>query len=344
MKRLAWCILVGCLALAWAIAYRATPSPDVGPPADRVARAYDVGDLLDLPPDPVEPPPLVVPASRYAGPPVRNAAGTFGDHEPTIEERRLKDLIGAIERGVDPNSWAVGRGTIATFGRRLIVVQTRANHGAVRTLLDDLRASPPRQVRVDAIWARLTPAELDALSPPSNAPVRTIDLPALERTPAAIAFRGQSTCLSGRRARITSGRARAAVTDVAAYVDTDKTGFEARAQQLLDGATIDVVPSLSPDGKAVLLDVRSELTRFAPDALPPIEVPTPRSPGGSSAESLRIDRLNLGVQAIQTSARGPTNAGIVIGETADPDQPPDSPKRLYLIVRATEWNAVAPRK
>jgi hypothetical protein len=341
MKRLAWCILLGCLALAWAIARHAPPSPDVGAPADRVARAYDVGDLLDLPPDPAEPPPLVVPASRHTPPPPRNAAGTYGDREPTVEERRLRNLVTAIERGVDPNSWAVGRGTIATFGRRLIVVQTRANHDAVRTLLDDLRAFPPRQVRVDAIWARLTPAELDALSPPSAAPVRTVDVAALERVPLAISFRGQSTCLSGRRARVTSGRARAAVTEVTAYITVDRAGFEARAAQLLDGATVDVVPSLSPDGASVLLDVRSELVRFAPDTLPPIEVPAPRTPGGSTAESLRIDRLNLGVQAIHTSARGPTDAGIVMGETADPDQPPDSPKRLYLIVRAAEWKAAA---
>jgi hypothetical protein len=339
MKRLPWCALLAFLALAWAIAHR-TARPSAGPPDERVARSYDVGDLLDLPPDPDEPPPLAEPASRYGPPPANTRVGMHGLFR-TPTQRCLDELADQIRVGVAPETWQPGHHSVTPFGRRLIIVQTRENHDLIRSLLDDLRGSPPRQVRVDVVWATLTPAELDALTvPTAPTPVRTVDLAALRRDPARIAFSGQTTCISGRRARVACGRARTAVTEVEAVFDNDHVAAAAHTQRLTDGATVDVIPSLSPDAANVLIDVQAEVSRFAPDDAPPIAVPASVGHGGTAPAPLHVDRLNFGVQIIRTSARGPTNVGLVIGETADPSPPAgaDANRRLYLIVSAAEWN------
>src|SRR6476469_8302891 len=48
-QRLGWLVVITCvLVTAWSLATRRRPA-DVGTPGERVARVYDVGDLVDVP-------------------------------------------------------------------------------------------------------------------------------------------------------------------------------------------------------------------------------------------------------------------------------------------------------
>jgi hypothetical protein len=163
-----------------------------------------------------------------------------------------------------------------------------------------------------------------------------VDVAALERVAGAIAYRGEGTGVSGQWARVQCGRARTVIDGVDVVVDEKKAGFAGQSKQLLDGAAVDVRASLGPPGGAALLDVRAEVTRWAPPDSAPIEVPVPLTPGGSSAANVKIDRLNLGVQSILTSLRGPTGAAILVGGTTEGDRAAQDGRRLYLIVRVSE--------
>jgi hypothetical protein len=81
------------------------------------------------------------------------------------------------------------------------------------------------------------------------------------------------------------------------------------------------------------------VTRFGPlGQSPAIEIPLPDSQKGTPGAGgvAKIERLNLGVQTLATTTRGPTGKAILIGGTTDPDAPPANPRQLYLIIRATE--------
>jgi hypothetical protein len=345
MKRLGWFILVGCLLIAAAIVRRSPP--DLGPPAERVVRTYDVSDLINIPPadpaDNADSAPPIVPASRLDPLPSLGGGGAGGGTPNPPETQRLDQLVQLVRTGIDPATWKPGFASVCHFGRRLVVVQTRENHRLVQSLLSELRANPPRQVRLDIIWATLRPDDLARvlIAPPAGAaasPATLIDLDALQRLHGAIAWRGRLTCASGQRARLCCGRTHTVPTEIEPIMSSDTGGFASKSQELLDGATIDVLPSLSPDGWGVTIDVNSEVTRWGPaPQLPPFEIPVPATPAGTPAgDIVKIDRLNLGVQTLATSARGPADAAILMGGTTDPDAPPGDPRQLYIIVRASE--------
>lgn len=345
-RRVGWFVVAACvLVTTWALMTRRRPA-DVGWYGDRVVRIYDVGDLLDVPLTeadseaqewrlpPMPPTSLSVPASGLGGPRASRIGGTGSD--PTSPERqRLQQLAELLKHGVDPSSWGAGLGSVMGVGRRLVVVQTRSNQQRVAGLLGELRAAPPRHVSVEAVWARLSEAELARFTVAAHDSVsRLIDLRSIQQTASsAVAYRGQAVGVSGQWLRVTCGRSRTVMTEVDSVFDANRAGFVGRAQQLLDGAAVDVRASLSPDGQRVLLDVRSEVNRRIGPDLPPIELPVPLTPGGSSEAGVKLDRLNLGVQSIATSLRGPTGAAIVIGGSTE-DGFDD--RQLYLVLRVSE--------
>lgn len=325
MKRLGWFILAGCALLALAIFY--TKPADKGPPGEWVVRMYDVGDLVDMP---IEEPAtgLVVPASGINTRPPDRAA-------QNVEKESLNQLIALVHSGIDPGSWSWGQSSVTSFGRRLVVVQTRQNQQAIAAMLEELRVHPLRQMHVEMIWATFPADDLAKITIPGDSPVRQIDLRALEKLPSAIAWRGEMTCRDWHNATVVCGKTQTILAGVDAWMDHTTGGFIGSTQQLLDGAVVHLLPSLNGDGSSVLLELHSEVTRINPTKSPPIELPTPRSPGGASGETMKLDRLNLGVQSITATVRAPTNAAIIIASTDDPDAKPADPRRLYLIGRIT---------
>lgn len=325
MKRHGWFILAGCALLALAIFY--TKPADKGPPGEWVVRMYDVGDLVDMP---IEEPatPLVVPASGVNAV-AHDRAARNGEKES------IDQLIKLVRSGIDPGSWSWGESSVTSFGRRLVVVATRRNQQAIAAMLDELRAHPLRQMHVEMIWATLSPDDLAKITISGDSLLRRIDLAALEKLPSAIAWRGETLCRDGHNAKIICGKSQTILTGVDVGIDQTMGGFIGSTQQLLDGAVVHLLPSLNGDGSAVLLDLHSEVTRISATKPPPIELPTPRSPGGASAETMKLDRLNLGVQSITATVRAPTNTAIIIASTDDPDAKPADPRRLYLIARIT---------
>jgi hypothetical protein len=354
LKRLGWFILAGCLLIAIAIVRRPAPA-DLGPPGDRVVRIYDVSDLLNLPaPQAVEDAnaaPAVVPASRLGVQPVvrygsggGGVGGLFGPGgaggrgtPPDPQNVRLDELAQLVSDSTAMRYSSSGY-SVTHFGRNIVVVQSRANQQLIRSLLAELRANPPRQLRLDIIWATLRPADLTPLIIASDSPATLIDDAALDRLPGAILWRGHILCITGQRIRLTCGRAYTVPTSIDAVITNSDAAFTSKTQELLDGATIDVQPALSPDGAAVSLDLRSDITRFGPPPQsPPFEIPVPISPSGIPGGGVaKIDRLNLGVQTLATATRGPTGRSILIGGATDPDAPAADPRQLYLIIRATE--------
>lgn len=278
---------------------------------------------------------LVVVVAVSSAPVARVAAGT----PPDPQSVRLDELAQFVSESTGRNRYSSTSGCAVThFARQLVVVQTRENHQVIRSLLAELRANPPRLMRLDIVWATLRPADLVPLIVVGDSPATLIDDAALQRLPGAILWRGHIICTTGQHARLTCGRAYTVPTNIDAVVTTTDAAFVSKSQELLDGATIDVQPSLSPDASAVSLDLRSDITRFGPPPQsPPFEIPVPVSPTGATSGGIaRIDRLNLGVQTLATAIRGPTGRSILIGGASDPDAPPADPRQLYLIIRATE--------
>jgi hypothetical protein len=356
LKRLGWFILAGCLLIAIAIARR--PSPDLGPPAEHVVRIYDVGDLLNLPaPEAIEDEnaaPAIVPASRLGSRPfigsgsgaggvnlfgsANGAAGGRGT-PPDPEANRFDELVQLVSASTLVDRFATTKaGTVTRFGRNLVVVETRENQQIIRDLLQQLRNDHPPQIRLDIIWASLRTDDLARLILPGYSPATLIDDAALQRLPGAITWRGHIICTTGQRTRLTCGRAYTVPTEIDAVVGSNDAAIQSNSQELLDGATIDIVPSLSPDAASITLALRSEVTRFGPPGQSPaIEIPLPVSQKGTPAGGVaKIDRLNLGVQTLATAMRGPTGKAILIGGATDPDAPAADPRQLYLIIRATE--------
>jgi hypothetical protein len=373
-RRVAWFVVVACvLVTAWSLLTRGrVVVVDRGPAAERIVRVYDVGDLMDLPvfePDwlenhwrlpPTPPTSIALPASGL-GREVDDAAGgrwhmmeytggLFGP-KPNVSapttpphKQRLDELVWLVKEGVDPSSWGAGTGSATGVNRRLVVVQTRRNQELVAALLEELRADPPRQVTVEAVWARLSTDELArSIVPGGDAAVRAVDLGALERSGAVVAYRGQALGVSGQWTRVSCGRARTVLTGAEAVIGDKQAALDGRWRRLLDGAAVDVRASLAPEGRRVRLDVRGEVTRRVGPELPPIEMPGPVVAGGPvGVVGAKVDRLNLGVQSIATSVRGPTGAALLVGGTSEEDD--GGGRQLYLIVRVSAKVAEAAKR
>jgi hypothetical protein len=345
-QRLGWLVVITCvLVTAWSLATRRRPA-DVGPPGERVARVYDVGDLVDVPVfeheefDPyweapnTPPTSMFVPVSRSAQPLGRRPGSNGAQSRPLPTKQRMDQLLALIQAGVDPRSWKAGGGSAAGIGRRIVVVQTRQNQVLVAGLIDDLRANPIRQVSVEAVWARLGRDDLARLVSSGTSVAQTLDLASVEAAPGSIAYRGSAMTVSGEWVRVRCGRGRTVLNGAEANVGTAAAALAPETIQVLDGAAVDVRPSLVPDGSSALLDVRSEVTRWDAPVEPPIEVPAPVVVESSPAQPMKLDRLNLGVQSITTSLRGPTGAAILVGGTTEHERDQDG-RQLYLILRVT---------
>jgi hypothetical protein len=317
---------------------------------ERVARVYDVGDLVDVPV--FEPEVLMSPWDLPATPPTsiavpasRLGRGLLDERKRSIyqppiatEKQRIDQLVALIQAGVDRSSWKAGKASAVGVGRRIVVVQSRQNQTLVAGLLEDMRASPPKHVSVEAVWARLDSTELARMLVPGDGAARIVDLAAIEHVPGAIAYRGGVTTVNGQWVRVRCGRARTVLDASEVVFGNTSAAFQPETVQLLDGAAVDVRPSLAPDGTTALLDLRSEVTRWdAPDE-PPIKVPAPGNAEAPSPPDLKLDRLNLGVQSISTSLRGPTGTAILVGGTTQEERNEGDGRQLYLILRVTGLN------
>jgi hypothetical protein len=334
MNRHGWIwAFCGCCLIAWAILRTHTSDP--GPSGEWVVRAYDVDDLLNPPESAPEPALYVRTLGRLVPPPPLGGQGGGGGTPPDPATIRFAQLTTLVERAVSPTSWQKG-GTATHFGRQLIVVQTRANHRVIGELLDELRASCPRAVRIEALWAALDARQLAQLLGPDRTagvpPTAPIDLPALERIPGAILYRAQGICHSGRWIDLRCGRARTAVLGASSEFSQDEVTATGHITPLLDGAAVRLRPMLRPDARSVMFEVRSEITRWpAATPEPPIEFPPPL--GARTSAPLKLDRLNLAVQSIDTSTLVPTNTAVLIGGATDGDR--TDGRQLFLILRAT---------
>lgn len=341
MKRLAWFILtLACIAITWLVARRPSKTESISPlqsMGDRIVRLYDVADLFAAPVDDPEAPLIVTAGNVGPPPPIQPPVGANRGIPVSPERFRMNQLTTLITAGVDPPSWLNRGASITVFGRHLVIVQTRQNQQLIADLLDQLRKDSPRHVRVEAVWALLTQENLEQLLKQHHGArgYSSIDPQTLENLGKAVAWRGQVICRSGEQTRISCGQTRT-ILGLESQVGDGIAGYNARTQQLLDGAMLEVTPSLDGDASHVQLELRSEVTQIGANSSPPIEIPAPLSPLSPVTQPIKLDRLNLGVQQLSTSLRGPSGVMLYAGGTLNPSAQPGDARRLYLFIRATQ--------
>jgi len=252
----------------------------------------------------------------------------------------LPGLIQAIQVFVDPPSWSGvgGSGTIAALGSSVVVSQTPANHAKLEEFLAQIRSESgtSRTVTVEARWLLLDSQQLRELTKADseNWPVPT----EVER------HRGRVTCFNGQTVHIVSGRLQTVLQGGVPVVGGDAALYQPQLLRPHIGAMLQVTPTVLPDGKAAIIDVRSIVTRGDPP-LPPVELYDPNastSPAGISPArampATQVDRLNIATQQLATTLRLPLGQPTLVGGLTFPAVDGDAEttnRQLYLMIEVT---------
>ena len=278
----------------------------------------------------------------------------------------IDSLIKLMQDMVDPPSWrdaGGSEGSVRQFGSLLIVTQTEENHREIQSLIDGIRkeVGPTRMVNVRADWVLVGPDELRGLVKPAAAgnesardagqaaakpSSQEVDRGALDKLwGQTVHYRASVTGFNGQTVHVTSGRGRTVVTGLEPAVGTGVGLFGLRTSLVQAGATLQVTPSVTPDGKSAVLDVRSVVSDWdTPGA--PIKAPAPTTTGpmveegrlvkGMAAEAPPVDRINVLAQQLRTTLRVPLGKPVLVGGmTLEPSPKTADSKQLYLVVEVT---------
>jgi hypothetical protein len=318
-----------------------------------VLRSYDVAELVLRPTADAESSAILPPTELTSGSRSKagNAPQAFGSRSAAkgqSDDEPLDRLIKLIITMIDPTSWRDSGGTeanIYAFENRLIISAIPENHRQIADLLDDLRRTTNRNVRIRATWLLLSDEELQSVTAPPQSGVpdtgpRTVDPAALDRLKDSIRYRGEVNVLNGVRVNLTAGRARSTLSGLSAVVGNGAAALEPTIDLVLAGVTLQVTPVLSADAASVLLDLRAAAGQWdRPDA-PPMKIPQPvasTQPATSpspAAPPLKVDRLNMPVHHVATAVKIPTNRPILIaGMTQHADGDPR--RQMYLILEVS---------
>jgi hypothetical protein len=266
-------------------------------------------------------------------------------------------LIDMITSTVAPTSWdqVGGPGSIAPFGRLLVVSQKLGVHRQVESLLADIRAkrqAMPTLV-LDLHWLWLDATQYGQLAggraAPAGRAVLSVDAKALEQLArTAPGFHGRIACSSGQLVHLASGDRRSAITSAIPVIGSG-VGYQPVIQVPNAGVVLEVRPTVAPAAETALLDVRSTVTRWGkPEptahigaAWPPSELKegeqeTVPVPEGSA--SVPVDRPVMPAHQMAATIRVPLGRPVVLGgltfapaEDAGLAKAAENSKQLYLI-------------
>lgn len=105
-----------------------------------------------------------------------------------------------------------------------------------------------------------------------------------------------------------------------------RVGYQPQVQNTNLGALLQITPVVVPQGKTMILDVQSIVTRARPGAHEAIEF----------ENVTRLDRTDLVAQQFMTTVYIPVGEPVLIaGSTLEPLAPGDGEQQLYLILEAT---------
>ena len=333
-----------------------SPKPD-----EMVLSTYEVGDLVVTVPD------YALEAGRGAGATqgggYSGGRGMFGGggggmggggmvggaeqpaQAPGPSSITADSLLETIFELVVPDTWPVsgGEGRATVLGTTLVVRQTRAVHGAISQLLEDLRngSATRRTVAIDARWLLLDSDDLEKLvvvgedgQPKVNRQV----LGELTRRPTSL--RGLTSCFSGQAVYLTSGTVRSNVSGyipVVGSVEPPKpkimfasdrsdapivltqlglgggegggrsVGYQPVITTNNFGVQIELRPTLLQADNAAVVDLKSTITfPGSPSNLEPLDAPT-------NALAPQVDRLAIQTQELATTLRVPLGEPVLVG-------------------------------
>ena len=264
------------------------------------------------------------------------------------------DLIDAITMLVDPASWNQNGGdaTLLAMGGRFVVQQTAENHQRIGELLRALRVQGARpMVTIEAVWLSLDSQELAVLKGESE---RRRPLPAGQVDRAALgklsrekaAFRGQVTCHSGQTVHLVSGAMHTKIQGATPVVGgSSEPAYQPILLTPHLGALLQVTPTVSRETESVMIDVQSLVTREIASAEAGVDFGAGSS--GASAKSgsgsglgagvdVRVDRLHVAAQQLQTSLHIPLGTATLVGGMTYPARDnEESGQQLYLVIEVS---------
>lgn len=192
------------------------------------------------------------------------------------------DLIEAIATFIEPGSWdAQGAGDrgaeIGRLGNSLVVRHSTEAHKQIEEFLQALREdnSAMQTLTIEAHWLLLDSDQLAKLK------AALADGGLIEDAASSEPYRGQVTCFNGQTVHIVSGRLQTVLQGGIPVVSGGgAVGYQPTMITPHVGAMLEITPTLLPGGKAAIINVQSNVTRWDSPG-PAVEL----SPGGASGTS-----------------------------------------------------------
>jgi len=269
-------------------------------------------------------------AGLFSGPP------SVGDATAIASTLSPEVVTEVIQRTIDPENWedVGGRGKITSVGALLVVTQTAENQKKIAELLEQFRAQR-QMVAIEARWILVDDAQVAKLMPDAGkqtVPVEVTDA-ALAASQAKVIYRGRITCFDRQRVHVVTGKAQVYVAGATPVVSDGAVGWDAQIGSALMGAMVEIVPALSPDGKAVTVDLQSHVSEAGAESRKTSITAAVGGKGpdtGTGTATADIDLPQWLLQTFSTSIRMPVGKPVLIGGMTSPTAADG--KVLYLVL------------
>jgi hypothetical protein len=303
-------------------------------------------------------------------------------HEGSSVRFTLDDLITAIQRSIEPNSWDEdgGPGSIYPLGNMLIISQTNRNHEQIQQLLSTLRSegAVPRSISIEAYWLLLSDDELESLASDGKSSTGSVvKADALaELTRDKKACRAQLTCFDGQTVHVVSGNVKSLVSSLIPVVgqagaDSPEAlasgigglqqglirttqlqagGRAAMPVQQVQAQTPRTQVGYQPVVTTINLGALLQVTPTMSDDAVVLDLQSVVVSGATDQKPVEfkdlvsLDRLDIVTQQLMTTLRVPSGRAVIAGGmTMEPGQDTEA-SQLYLVVRADAKEAAQPAK
>lgn len=190
-------------------------------------------------------------ASGYGGAPAMMATGMMGptpgspfgvfihQHRSAMKAADFEDILNAIQKTVDPNSWLRqkgGMGRIVRFQNSIVVYQTPANHQRIEAIFSALKSQrSAKQLRTRVYWLAFSDAASLEYRIGAAVPDRFAQDMQSENC-----FVSELVSMDGQTVHLASGDQLATVVDVTPTVSARTSASEAELQYVQLGTVLEI--------------------------------------------------------------------------------------------------------